>query len=46
MRFNASEKFEIIRMVEESDLSVKLTLNQLDIPKSVCLQTKVHRLMF
>jgi len=34
MRFNASEKFEIIRLVEESDLPVKLTLNQLDIPKS------------
>ena len=34
MRFNANEKFEIIRMVEESDLPVKLTLNQLDIPKS------------
>lgn len=34
MRFNASEKLEIIRLVEQSDLSVKLTLDQLNIPKS------------
>jgi transposase InsO family protein len=34
MRFNASEKLEIIRLVEESDLGVKLTLNQLNIAKS------------
>jgi putative transposase len=34
MRFSASEKKEIIRLVEESDLPVKLTLEQLDIPKS------------
>ena len=34
MRLNASEKLEIIRLVEESDLPVKLTLNQLSIPKS------------
>lgn len=34
MRFDASEKFEIIRLVEQSDLPVKLTLNQLNIPKS------------
>jgi len=34
MRFNASEKFEIIRLVEQSDLPVKLTLHQLNIPKS------------
>ena len=34
MRFNASEKLEIIRLVEESDLPVKLTLTQLNIPKS------------
>jgi hypothetical protein len=26
MRFNASEKLEIIRLVEQSDLPVKLTL--------------------
>ncbi len=34
MRFNASEKLEIIRLVEGSDLPVKLTLSQLNIPKS------------
>ena len=34
MRFTASEKYEIIRLVEESDLPVKLTLDQLNIPKS------------
>lgn len=34
MRFTATEKHEIIRLVEESDLPVKLTLEQLDIPKS------------
>ena len=34
MRFTASEKYEIIRLVEESDLSVKLTLDQLNVPKS------------
>ena len=34
MRFTASEKQEIIRLVERSDLGVKLTLNQLNIPKS------------
>jgi transposase InsO family protein len=34
MRFTASEKLEIIRLVEQSDLPVKLTLNQLNIPKS------------
>ena len=34
MRFTASEKLEIIRLVEQSDLGVKLTLNQLYIPKS------------
>jgi len=34
MRFTASEKHEIIRLVEQSDLGVKLTLSQLNIPKS------------
>ena len=34
MRFSASEKLEIIRLIEGSDLPVKLTLEQLDIPKS------------
>jgi len=34
MRFSASEKQEIIRLVEGSDLPVKLTLEQLDIPRS------------
>ena len=34
MRFSATEKQEIIKLVEGSDLPVKLTLEQLDIPKS------------
>ena len=34
MRFSASEKQEIIKLVEGSDLPVKLTLEQLDIPRS------------
>jgi putative transposase len=34
MRFTASEKHEIIKLVEGSDLPVKLTLDQMGIPKS------------
>ena len=34
MRYPASEKLEIIRMVEQSTLPVQLTLHQLGIPKS------------
>jgi len=34
MRYSQSEKMEIIRMVEESDLPVKRTLKTLDVPKS------------
>ena len=34
MRFTQSEKMEIIRMVEESSLSVKQTLRELDVPRS------------
>lgn len=34
MRFTASEKYEIIRLVEGSDLPAKMTLKQLGIPKS------------
>jgi len=34
MRFTASEKQEIIRMVEQSDLGVRLTLKQLNVLKS------------
>ncbi|MGW8180830.1 MAG: IS3 family transposase [bacterium] len=34
MRYSQSEKKEIIRLVEESDLSVKQTLEELDVPKS------------
>jgi transposase-like protein len=34
MRYRQSEKMEIIRLVEESDLPVKRTLDELDIPKS------------
>jgi len=34
MRYSQSEKMEIIRMVEESNLPVKNTLKELDVPKS------------
>ena len=34
MRYTASEKMEIIRLVEQSNLSVRQTLNRLDIGKS------------
>jgi len=34
MRFTQSEKMEIIRMVEESSLSVKQTLREMDVPRS------------
>jgi transposase-like protein len=34
MRYSQSEKMEIIRMVEESDLPVKRTLQELDVPRS------------
>jgi putative transposase len=34
MRYTASEKLEIIQLIEKSNLSVRRTLGQLDIPKS------------
>jgi putative transposase len=34
MRYSAAEKVEIIRLVEQSDLSVKRTLEQLDVGRS------------
>jgi len=34
MRLTASEKYEIINLVQNSDLSVPMTLDQLNIPKS------------
>ena len=34
MRYSASEKLEIIRLVEGSSLSVRQTLHRLDIHKS------------
>ena len=34
MRFTASEKLEIIRLVEESDLGVRRTLKELGLPRS------------
>ena len=34
MRFSQAEKMEIIRLVEESDHSVKRTLEELDVPRS------------
>ena len=34
MRYSASEKYEIIRLVESSSLSVRQTLRRLDIHRS------------
>jgi transposase-like protein len=34
MRYRAPEKLEIIRLVEQSSLSVRRTLTQLDIPRA------------
>ena len=34
MRYSQAEKLEIIRLVESSDLSVKQTLQELDVPRS------------
>lgn len=34
MRLNQSEKIEIIRMVEESNLSIRRTLAEIDVPRS------------
>src|ERR1019366_8801654 len=38
MRYPATEKLEIIRLVERSDLSVRLTLERLGIPRSTFYQ--------
>lgn len=32
MRYTQAEKYEIIRTVEESELSIKRTLKELDVP--------------
>jgi transposase-like protein len=32
MRFSQAEKMEIIRLVQDSELSVKRTLEELDVP--------------
>ena len=37
MRYPASEKLEIIRLVEESHLSARLTLSKLGIPRTTIL---------
>jgi putative transposase len=34
MKYKQSEKMEIIRMVEESSLSVQQTLREIDVPRS------------
>jgi putative transposase len=34
MRYSQSEKMEIIRLVEETDLPIKRTLEELNVPKS------------
>ena len=38
MKYSQSEKMEIIRMVEESSLSVRCTLRQIDISRSTFYQ--------
>src|SRR5664280_2841211 len=38
MRYPATEKLEIIRLVEQSDLPVRLTLERLGIPRSTFYQ--------
>ena len=43
MRYPASEKLEIIRLVEQSHLPVRRTLEKLGIPHATCL-TLVRRL--
>lgn len=34
MKYNAAEKYEIIRMVEQSDIGVRRTLRQIGVSKS------------
>jgi len=34
MRYSQAEKMEIIRLVEDSDLAVKRTLEELEVPRS------------
>ena len=38
MKYSQSEKMEIIRMVEDSNLSVRKTLQQMDISRSTFYQ--------
>ena len=35
MRFTQNEKYEIIQLVEDSELGVNRTLGELDIPKRI-----------
>jgi len=44
MRYSASEKLEIIRLVEESHLSVRLTLAKLGIPRTTFYRYLSHML--
>jgi hypothetical protein len=44
MRYAVAEKLEIIRLVEQSSLSVRRTLAQLGIPRSQQLHTNPHHL--
>jgi putative transposase len=44
MRYAAAEKLEIIRLVEQSSLSVRRTLDQLGIPPTVHLLLLVRSL--
>ena len=40
MRYSASEKLEIIRLVEQSHLPVRCTLGQIGIPRSTFHTTR------
>jgi hypothetical protein len=44
MRYAVAEKLEIIRLVEQSSLSVRRTLAQLGIPRSQQLHRNPHHL--
>ncbi len=47
MRYSASEKYEIIQLVERSDLSVRKTLAHLDIHRSTFYNSyKISRAEF
>ena len=48
MRYSASEKFEIIELVEQSSLSIRRTLTSIGIPRSTfyCMSSEHFGLWF